>query len=71
LVPAPQLPEIFKLLIRRRDLNVLRTVFIDDSVDNIATAHQLGFATIQFNEATTDLHTELLLRLGLPVVVIT
>jgi len=63
-------PEIFKLLIRRRDLDVRRTVFIDDSADNVATADQLGFATIHFNEATTDLRTELL-RLGLPAEAIT
>jgi 2-haloacid dehalogenase len=63
-------PEIFKLLIRRRDLDVRRTVFIDDSADNVATADQLGFATIHFNEATTDLRTELL-RLGLSSEVIT
>jgi 2-haloacid dehalogenase len=63
-------PEIFKLLIRRRELDVRRTVFIDDSPDNVATARQLGFATILFNEATTDLRTELL-RLGLPAEVIT
>ena len=62
-------PEIFKLLIRRRNLDVRRTVFIDDSTDNVATARQLGFATIHFNEATTDLRTELL-RLGLPAHVI-
>jgi len=63
-------PEIFRLLIRRRDLDVRRTVFIDDSVDNVATARQLGFATIHFNEATIDLRTELL-RVGLPAEVIT
>jgi 2-haloacid dehalogenase len=63
-------PEIFKLLIRRGDLDVRRTVFIDDAADNVATADQLGFATIHFNEATTDLRTELL-RLGLPAEVIT
>jgi HAD superfamily hydrolase (TIGR01509 family) len=63
-------PEIFKLLIRRRDLDVRRTVFIDDAADNVATADQLGFATIHFNEATTDLRTEFL-RLGLPAEVIT
>jgi HAD superfamily hydrolase (TIGR01509 family) len=61
--------EIFKLLIRRRDLDVRRTVFIDDSADNVATAGQLGFATIHFNEATTDLYIELV-RLGLPADVI-
>lgn len=63
-------PEIFKLLIRRRDLDVRRTVLIDDSADNVAIADQLGFATIHFNQATTDLRTELL-RLGLPAEVIT
>ena len=41
-----------------------RTVFIDDSADNVATANQLGFATIHFNEAATNLRAELL-RLGL------
>ena len=56
---------IFKLLIRRRNLDVCRTVFIDDSADNVATADRLGFATIHFNETTTDLRAELL-RLGLP-----
>jgi 2-haloacid dehalogenase len=56
--------EIFELLIRRRDLDVGRTVFIDDSINNVVTADQLGFATIHFNEATTDLRADLL-RLGL------
>ena len=56
--------EIFELLIRRRHLDVSRTVFIDNSVDNVATADRLGFATIHFNETTTDLRAELL-RLGL------
>jgi HAD superfamily hydrolase (TIGR01509 family) len=58
-------PEIFELLIRRRNLDAGRTVFIDDSADNVATAHRLGFATIHFRENTTDLRAELL-RLGLP-----
>ena len=57
-------PEIFQILIRRRSLDVCRTVFIDDSADNVATADRLGFATIHFNEKTTDLHAELM-RLGL------
>lgn len=55
---------IFELLIRRRDLDVDRTVFIDDSIDNVVTADQLGFATIHFEESSTDLRAELL-RLGL------
>jgi HAD superfamily hydrolase (TIGR01509 family) len=57
--------EIFELLISRRGLNVGRTAFIDDTIANIATAARLGFATIHFNEKTTDLGAELL-RLGLP-----
>jgi 2-haloacid dehalogenase len=56
---------IFELLIHRRNLDVCRTVFIDDTADNVATASRLGFATIHFNESTTDLRAELL-RLGLP-----
>jgi 2-haloacid dehalogenase len=52
-------PEIFKLLIRRRDLDVHRTVFIDDAAENVATADILGFATIHSHDATTDLRTEL------------
>jgi 2-haloacid dehalogenase len=56
--------EIFQLLIRRRNLDVRRTVFIDDGAANVATADRLGFATIHFSESTTDLRTELL-RLGL------
>jgi 2-haloacid dehalogenase len=57
--------EIFELLIGRCGLDVGRTVFIDDSIANVATAARLGFATIHFNEKTTDLGVELL-RLGLP-----
>jgi HAD superfamily hydrolase (TIGR01509 family) len=55
---------IFELLIRRCDLDVSRTVFIDDSAANVATADRLGLATIHFNESTTDLRAELV-RLGL------
>jgi len=56
--------EIFELLIRRRGLDVGRTVFIDDSLANVAAADKLGFATIHFEETVTNLRTELL-RLGL------
>jgi len=56
--------EIFELLIRRRNLDVRRTLFIADSAENIATADRLGFATIYFHEDSTDLRAELL-RLGL------
>ena len=55
----------FELLISRRNLDVGRTVFVDDSANNVATARQLGFATIHFEENTTDLRAERL-RLGLP-----
>ena len=55
---------IFELLIRRRSLDVRRTVFIDDSLENIAAATKLGFATIHFSEASTDLRAELI-RLGM------
>jgi 2-haloacid dehalogenase len=57
--------EIFELLISRCGLDVGRTVFIDDLIANVATAARLGFATIHFNENTTDLAAELL-RHGLP-----
>jgi FMN phosphatase YigB (HAD superfamily) len=57
-------PEIFELLIERRRLDPGRTLFIDDSADNIATALRLGFLTIHFREHETDLHGELA-RLGL------
>ena len=56
--------EIFELLIRRCGLDVSRTAFIDDSIANVAAAARLGFATIHFNEKTTDLAAELI-RLGL------
>jgi HAD superfamily hydrolase (TIGR01509 family) len=56
--------EIFELLIRRCNLDVSRTAFIDDSATNVAAADRLGFATIHFNESTTGLRAELL-RLGL------
>jgi 2-haloacid dehalogenase len=57
-------PAIFELLIHRRGLDVRRTVFIDDSLDNIAAAAKLGFLTIHFSEAHTDLGAELR-RLGM------
>jgi 2-haloacid dehalogenase len=56
---------IFEHLISRCGLDVGRTAFIDDIMANVATAGRLGFATIHFNEKTTDLGAELL-RLGLP-----
>jgi 2-haloacid dehalogenase len=57
--------EIFEILISRCGMDVGRTVFIDDSIANVATAARLGFARIHFNEKTTDLEAELP-RHGLP-----
>jgi HAD superfamily hydrolase (TIGR01509 family) len=57
--------EIFEYLIQRRDLNVVRTVFIDDVQDNVAAAGGLGFATVHFTEGSTDLRHELS-ALGVP-----
>jgi len=56
-------PEIFELLVARCDLVPDRTVFIDDSAANIATAQRLGFVTVHFEERRTDLVSELA-RLG-------
>lgn len=51
--------DIFEYLLARRRLDVSRTVFIDDNVDNITTATGLGFRTIHFAEGRTDLEHEL------------
>lgn len=58
--------EIFELLIARGNLEVARTVFIDDVADNITTARRLGFQTIHYSECSTDLEAALL-QVGLPV----
>lgn len=41
-------PAIFELLCARHDVAPDRAVFIDDSAANIATARDLGFATVHF-----------------------
>jgi len=58
--------EIFELLIARRRLDPSRSVFIDDSAANVATARRLGFHSVHYVDATTDLGAELA-ELGLPV----
>lgn len=58
-------PEIFRLLLDRRRLDPARTVFIDDSAANIATAKALGLATVHFTEGEVDLR-HALQRLGVP-----
>jgi len=50
---------IFELLVARCDLVPARTIFIDDSADNIETAHRMGFFTIHYEEHRTDLAAEL------------
>ena len=51
---------IFRVLFDRRGIDPARTVFIDDSAANIATAKALGLNTVHFVEATgIDLRREL------------
>ncbi|MGI9603233.1 MAG: HAD family hydrolase [Acidimicrobiales bacterium] len=50
--------EIFDLLCRRYDFVPTEALFIDDSTANIATARQLGFATMLFVDPA-DLRPEL------------
>lgn len=57
--------EIFKLLIERSGIAPTRSIFIDDSVANIAAAQALGFRTVHFAEGKTDLRQELK-ELGCP-----
>ena len=51
-------PEIFLLLLNRYNLKAEESVFIDDNAKNIATAKNLGFATIHI-KPETDLGEEL------------
>lgn len=59
-------PAIFELLIRRRSLEPARTVFIDDSAANIATAQMLGFLPVHVHEEKHDVAAALR-RYGVPV----
>lgn len=51
-------PKIFQVLLKRYDLKAEESVFIDDNIDNIKTAKDLGFATIHITPET-DLAKEL------------
>lgn len=42
-------PEIFNLMAERYDLLPTETIFIDDNLNNIATAQKLGFDAIHFS----------------------
>lgn len=46
-------PRIFEILIERAGLDPARSVFIDDSAANIASATGLGFITHQFSDGDT------------------
>jgi 2-haloacid dehalogenase len=58
-------PAIFKILLTRHGLDPARTVFIDDSPDNITTAQQVGVKVIRFGDPG-QLRGDLR-ALGLPV----
>jgi 2-haloacid dehalogenase len=51
-------PAIFRLLLDRYDLVAGNCLFIDDNLNNVATAAKLGFDTIHFI-SSSQLHTEL------------
>ena len=52
-------PAIYKLLLKRYDLDATSCVFIDDRADNVQAAVDLGFKGIQFLSGR-QLHKELL-----------
>jgi 2-haloacid dehalogenase len=58
-------PAIFRLLISRFDIDISRTLFIDDNMRNVEAARQVGLHAIHFTGAAT-LRAELK-ELGLPV----
>lgn len=60
-------PAIFRLLIDRQSLNPARTLFIDDSARNIATARDLGLAVHHFDEANAGALRAACVAYGLPV----
>lgn len=51
-------PKIYQVLLKRYNLKAEESVFIDDNIQNIETAKNLGFATIHV-EQETDLGQEL------------
>jgi HAD superfamily hydrolase (TIGR01509 family) len=58
-------PRIFDILVARSGLDPSQMVFIDDRTDNVAAAHQLGFAGLLFTEP--DALAADLAAMGLPV----
>jgi 2-haloacid dehalogenase len=50
--------EIFQLLLKRYDLKAEHTIFIDDSINNIEAAKEIGLYTIHF-ESTSQLEATL------------
>ena len=58
-------PAIFEHLISEHDVDPARTLFVDDSPANVATAHELGFRTADFTDVPTLRAT--LRDLGVPV----
>ena len=54
--------EIFELLIERTNLEPAQSLFVDDSEENIAAAHRIGFDTVLFKHGETDLQAELARR---------
>ena len=48
-------PAIFKLMISRYDLDVKKTLFIDDNAANIQTAEKLGFNVVHFTSTDTSI----------------
>ncbi|MGX9985491.1 HAD family hydrolase [Soonwooa purpurea] len=51
-------PKIYQVLLKRYNLKAEESVFIDDNIQNIETAKDLGFATIHVKQET-DLGQEL------------
>lgn len=51
-------PKIYQVLLKRYNLKAEESVFIDDNIQNIETAKDLGFATIHMKQET-DLGQEL------------
>ncbi|HQO50912.1 MAG TPA: HAD-IA family hydrolase, partial [Bacteroidales bacterium] len=39
---------LFQILLKRYDLDAAKSLFIDDNINNINTANELGFRTIHF-----------------------
>ena len=48
-------PAIFKLMISRYNLDVEKTLFIDDNAANIQTAEKLGFNVVHFTSTDTSI----------------